>query len=62
MPGNERVHLALVLEHAFRVSGTLADWQPEVGRHAQGNSRLSFALSCAFAALMLERLGMESGG
>jgi uncharacterized protein (DUF927 family) len=61
-PGGERVHLALDLEHAFRVSGTLADWQREVGRHAQGNSRLSFALSCAFAAPMLGRLGMESGG
>jgi putative DNA primase/helicase len=62
MPGGERVHLALDLEHAFRVNGTLADWQREVGRHAQGNSRLTFALACAFAAPMLERLGMESGG
>jgi putative DNA primase/helicase len=60
--GGERVHLALDLEHAFRVGGSLADWQQEVGRHAQGNSRLSFALSCAFAAPMLGRLGMESGG
>jgi putative DNA primase/helicase len=60
--GGERVHLALDLEHAFQVSGSLVDWQREVGRHAQGNSRLSFALSCAFAAPLLRRLDMESGG
>ncbi|MGA2080152.1 MAG: DUF927 domain-containing protein [Holophaga sp.] len=57
-----RVYQALDLEHAFRVRGSLSDWQREVGRHAQGNSRLGFALSCAFAAPMLGRLGMESGG
>jgi uncharacterized protein (DUF927 family) len=60
--GGERVHLALDMEHAFRVGGSLADWQREVGRPAEGNSRLAFALSCAFAAPMLGRLGMESGG
>lgn len=58
----ERVYLALDLEHAFRVQGTLPEWQREVGQHAQGNSRLTFALSCAFAAPLLGRLGMESGG
>ena len=58
----ERTYLALDLEHAFRVRGSVGDWQREVGRHAQGNSRLSFALSCAFAAPLLGRLGMESGG
>jgi len=58
----ERAYLALDLEHAFRVQGSLGDWQKEVGIHAQGNSRLSFALSCAFAAPLLGRLGMESDG
>ena len=58
----ERAYLALDLEHAFRVRGSLEDWQREVGVHARGNSRLTFALSCAFAAPVLGRLGMESGG
>jgi uncharacterized protein (DUF927 family) len=58
----ERAYLALDLEHAFRVRGSLDEWQREVASHAQGNSRLSFALSCAFAAPLLGRLGMESGG
>ena len=58
----ERVYLALDLEHAFRVRGTLAEWQEEVGRHAVGNSRLTFAMACAYAAPLLGRLGMESGG
>jgi len=58
----EKVHLSLDLEHNFRVRGSLEDWQREVAIHAQGNSRLGFALSCAFAAPLLGRLGMESGG
>lgn len=58
----ERVYLALDLEHSYRVRGDLADWQREVGRHAQGNSRLTFALAVAFAAPLLGRLGMEGGG
>lgn len=58
----EKVYLALDLEHAFRVRGTLSEWQQEVGRHAVGNSRLTFAMACAFAAPLLGRLGMESGG
>ncbi len=58
----EQVYLALDMEHAYRVRGDLVDWQREVGRHAQGNSRLTFALAVAFAAPMLGRLGMEGGG
>jgi uncharacterized protein (DUF927 family) len=59
---DERTYLALELENAFRMRGSVHEWQREVGRHAQGNSRLSFALSCAFAAPLMGRLGMESGG
>jgi uncharacterized protein (DUF927 family) len=58
----ERAYLDLDLEHTFRVRGSVEDWQREVASHAQGNSRLSFALACAFAAPLLGRLGMESGG
>ncbi len=59
---DETLHLVQQPEHAFRQEGTLEVWQVSVASHAQGNSRLAFALSCAFAAPLLERLGQESGG
>lgn len=43
-------------------SGTLADWQREVAAHAAGNTRLAFALSCAFAAPLMHLAGGEGGG
>ena len=49
-------------KHAFRQSGTLADWQQSVARYAVGNSRLALALSTAFAAPLLAPTGSESGG
>lgn len=58
----EQVYLALDVEHTFRERGGLAEWQREVGQHAKGNSRLTFALAVAFAAPLLARLGMEGGG
>lgn len=48
--------------HAFYASGSLADWQREVATYCQGNSRLAFAVSAAFAAPLLHLLGMEGGG
>ncbi|HLO68039.1 MAG TPA: DUF927 domain-containing protein [Holophaga sp.] len=59
---DETLHLVQKPEHAFRQEGTMEGWKASVARHAQGNSRLAFALSCAFAAPLLERLGLESGG
>lgn len=58
----ERVFLDLDTDHNFRTAGTLGDWQNAIGIHGQGNSRLAFAISCAFAAPLLEPLGLESGG
>ncbi len=60
----ERVLLQTVgvLDHAFRVRGSLEDWQKHVARLAAGNSRLLFALSTAFAAPLLQLTGAESGG
>lgn len=49
-------------DHAFRIRGTLASWQTNVGRYAVGNSRLIIALSAAFAAPLLHLSGAESGG
>ena len=48
--------------HAFHKSGTLEDWQREVGAHCVGNSRLIFSASAAFAALLIHPLSAESGG
>lgn len=50
------------MEDTFRRHGTLQQWQQQVAALAQGNSRLVFALACAFAGPMLRLAGMESGG
>lgn len=42
--------------------GTLEEWQEATAKPCQGNSRLVFALSCAFAAPLLPLLHRESGG
>ncbi len=46
----------------FASSGTLEDWQREVAALAAGNSRLVFAVSCAFAGALLELSGDDGGG
>lgn len=63
-PGAERVVLQLAssLPHAFRVAGTVEQWQREIARYAVGNSRLMLAISAAFAAALLHLSGEESGG
>ncbi len=43
-------------------SGTLAEWQKNIASYCCGNSRLIFAISTAFAALLLHPSGSESGG
>lgn len=47
--------------HNLRVNGSLEDWQEKVARNCQGNSRLVFAVSCAFAGPLLP-LTSEGGG
>lgn len=46
----------------FREAGTLAEWRTEIAALCAGNSRLAFAVSCAFAALLLPWTGDTSGG
>lgn len=46
----------------FGIAGTLEGWREEVGRRCCGNSRLIFAVSCAFAAPLLGLAGEEGGG
>lgn len=45
----------------FSVNGTLADWQRSVAAMAVGNSRITFAISCAFAGPLLN-FSTEAGG
>ncbi len=50
------------MTHRLNVAGTLDGWRDEIGRLCVGNSRLIFAVSCAFAATLVGVLGEESGG
>lgn len=49
-------------EDTFRQRGTLAQWRERVARYCIGNSRLTFAVSCAFAGPMLRPASLDSGG
>lgn len=46
----------------FRQRGTLKQWREHVAALCVGNSRLTFAVSIAFAAPLLHLIEMESGG
>ncbi len=46
----------------FLQGGTLAAWRAEVAAPCVGNTRLLFAVSCAFAGPLLELLGEQGGG
>lgn len=60
----ERVILqsAHAVDLGARTAGTVAEWQDEVAALCAGNSRMAFALACAFAAPLLALTGDESGG
>jgi uncharacterized protein (DUF927 family) len=46
----------------YRVRGTLDEWRQEVAALCLDNSRLTFAVSMAFAAPLVDLVGGESGG
>lgn len=50
------------IEPEFATKGTLQEWQDNVSKLAAGNSRLVFAISAAFAGVVLNPLGIEGGG
>jgi uncharacterized protein (DUF927 family) len=50
------------IEPAYSVAGTADDWRDSVARLAQGNSRLVFAVSVAFAGPLANVAGEDSGG
>jgi len=50
------------MENTFTVKGTADLWRERVGSLCAGNSRLVFAVACAFAGPLLRPAGVESGG
>ena len=50
------------MEDTFRRHGELAQWRDNVAALAADNSRLVFAVCCAFGGPALRLAGMESGG
>jgi len=46
----------------FEIKGTLYDWQTQVAKPCEGNSRFVFAISASFAAPLLELIGAETSG
>jgi len=46
----------------FSTKGTLEDWQGNIAALAVGNSRITFAISCAFAGVLVELAGESGGG
>ncbi len=50
------------VENTFRSKGASEQWRERVGALCEGNSRLVFAVACAFAGPLLRPAGMESGG
>ena len=50
------------IENTFRMKGTAQQWRERIGLLCVGNSRLVFAVACAFAGPMIRPAGIESGG
>ena len=49
-------------ERTFKVRGDLAAWRDRIGALCVGNSRLVFAVACAFAGPLMRPGGVDSGG
>jgi uncharacterized protein (DUF927 family) len=47
---------------AISSKGDVTDWINSIGRYAVGNSRLTFAISLAFAPALMDLIGIEGGG
>ncbi|MBJ9674506.1 DUF927 domain-containing protein [Burkholderia gladioli] len=63
--GDARERVIFQAESIMRTysqAGTLDEWKTGVARFCVGNSRLLLAVSSAFASMMLEYSGQESGG
>jgi len=60
--GQEIIFQGSSSENPFRIQETLEEWQNQIGRLCEGNSRLTLALSAAFTGPLLHLFGQESGG
>lgn len=62
--GDEQViyQCEVLRKSLFETKGTLNAWRDNVSRLSAGNSRLTFAISCAFAGPLLKPTEVESGG
>lgn len=62
-PDSEEIVLqSNVSDYRLTVKGSIEEWKENVGKYCEGNSRLLFAASVAFAAPLLRPLGQEGGG
>lgn len=48
--------------YLMQTAGTLAEWRESIACYCVGNSRLILAIAAGFAATLLEKLKVESGG
>ena len=51
-----------VIDHHYKLAGTLDGWQKEVATRAVGNTRLTFSISVSFAGPLLSLVGLDGGG
>ena len=49
-------------DNSYKTKGTLDEWKENIGKYCNGNSRLTFAVSSAFAAALLYLLDEENTG
>jgi putative DNA primase/helicase len=51
-----------VVDNKHRQKGKPGQWRKHVGRYCVGNTRLAFAVSCAFGGVLIKSAGIGSGG
>ena len=62
---DERICLQLEgqkAQHSYQIAGDLDEWQRRIAEPSAGNTRLVFAICCAFTGPLLKLLGGEGGG
>ena len=49
-------------EHPFASRGNVTQWRDNIGRVCVGNSRMAFAVACAFASVLVRLAEIQTGG
>ncbi len=60
--GGEKVYFSKELNHKYNIKGSLEEWKENICRHANHNSRMTFAIACAFAGPLFTKLGTRAAG